>query len=86
MKDFLGTEIEVGDTIVYGAALGRSAALAAGVVLTINEGVTGRQARLIVQRTQTQWMWAERGEQLAGKKPVRLMYPDRVAVVRKAGQ
>ena len=43
MKDFLGNDIHVGDEIVYGAALGRCAALCHAVVLEVREDAKRKQ-------------------------------------------
>jgi hypothetical protein len=37
MKDFLGQELSVGDRVVYGASLGKCAAVGVGIVLELKE-------------------------------------------------
>jgi hypothetical protein len=37
MKDFLGQELSVGDRVVYGASLGRCAAVGVGIVVKLKE-------------------------------------------------
>ena len=50
LKDFLGNELSVGDTVVYASLAGRSAKLTKGVIVG-----TGKSGGVQVQREATSW-------------------------------
>jgi len=86
MKDFLGNEITVGCKIIYGAALGRCAALAYAEVLEVITEVKDQYRepkKLKVRRIRSQhtpgYERLRWDEDLS--KPVYLGFPDRCVVV-----
>ena len=78
MKDFEGTEIEVGDSIVYAALAGRCAVLHHGLVLGFKEMESNYMRK-------QKWTKIKVSIEGYNKKPkiVYLEFPDRVIVSKK---
>ena len=77
MKDFLGQDLCVGDRVVYGATLGRCAAVGVGVIVKLNHSPTDdpwnepMQVQIQPQKTQHEYegSWASEREPNAVHKP-----------------
>ena len=76
MKDILGVDIEVGDTIAFATRNGDSAALGAGTVLKVDGKV--KVQKIIATSRYRNWQKLEKPATAV------LAYPERIVVVKKA--
>ena len=97
MKDFLGNEMGVGDFIVYGASLGRCAALSSGIITKLSEEPHSYRTDVMQYRITVRRIIDQYGNNLekvkykcrfggTSKKHVTLQFPDRCVVIQKAGE
>ncbi|GHG10231.1 hypothetical protein [Streptomyces hydrogenans] len=83
--DARGVAIEPGDTVIYGFGVGRSVAMAEGVVLGAEVKPRGKETPMALSLTPTGMIRVRvvRRSYSSGEKPVVAINPDRVVVLKE---
>jgi len=79
LRDARGVEITAGDTVIYGFGVGRSVAMAEGIVLQSPTRATGQPSVTATGRIRIRVVRRSYG---GGEKPVVDLAPDRVVVLK----